>query len=189
VGVFVFAGSADALLFSTDFSNPPFVPGGANTKLWTTAYGELEFTGKIGTSMGGTSIGDHTSGSGQFWYSSLAYYNPITLVANHPDFHANYVEFWAHGAPGAGSNITIDFIDRDGLTVFTVSPFLSGADWEFFSFNLSGMAFADMVLTANDRQFAIDDFALNGVPEPLTVTLLGTGFFGLVGLRRKKKVS
>lgn len=101
------------------------------------------------------------------------------------------------GAPGydngpAALNL---YIDGNWAGLFTNDhDKLNDISWQYFSYDFTASGDQTTIAFQNANAFGnnysgLDGVALNSVPEPGTLVLLGTGFLGLIGAMRSRKKS
>lgn len=127
--------------------------------------------GYDGTTTGGYNI--NSSEIGHLYYEELSNLGKIAIDGTYPQ-------------PGWGLNNTENFENLNGLAWYasgTVNSEISGMVW---SYDLSsGLQKTNFIGNGRYAGLAIRSGQVSAAPVPAAVWLLGTGFVGLVGARRK----
>jgi len=177
--VFGLTTSAHAFIFM-DFPIPDSIPGD-QPHTFPTIYGNITFNGEISNELSGDTIADHTTGSTYFLKNTT---DESQVLITFP-FDVYSVHFYWLGLDGVDMNGEV--YDVDGNTLDGGTDIGDGISWYSnevgpFSSPIRSMAF----WSDSGDDMAVDDFTLNAIPEPASLSLLGLGLLGLFGLRRKK---
>ena len=158
----------------TGFNPGPFVASGN--------YGGIEFSGDVSSVIFGSSLGaTSTPGTSQAFVSLTG---PVTAVG-FDVVQSEYTSDFSHFSP---NDLTFSFGTAGGLGITSNLALQS-----FFGVLLLNDTFASMSFRAASpgcacsTAFAIDNLAVQTVPEPSTLGLAVVGCASVLGLRRRSR--
>ena len=194
-----FSSSADASIF-IDFEAPEFSLDssmGDTNHTYSSPYGDINFNGRIWWKLDGSAIpdntlGDATKSAGWFLKNNIDS-NQIEMTF---DFPVTGGSFYIYGLSdlqdvvGAESTGIMYYGEAwAGSTLVQSGSFEAGRSWSLIGPGTLSQPVDRVVLWSSDssgNNFAIDDITIETIPEPATMSLLGMGLMGLIGIRRKR---
>ncbi|GAB6061413.1 PEP-CTERM sorting domain-containing protein [Deferrisoma palaeochoriense] len=115
--------------------------------------------------------------------ASMDYQGPLGFTLDAFSFKVRF-------AANQAQNLTVTAFDTLGVQIGVPETVSISESWQEFTFDWGGAVIDKLVFTAdagnNNSRFFMDNFTYTPVPEPGTLILLGTGFAGLAGYRRRK---